>query len=186
MTIVRFIAPVLLALVSPVIAQVSAPRAEFVRLVETSQYVENYRASAVVSARVFGARAQGSDLEYARLMKYVAETDLTDAKPCLAALIGNEMTPEEAVEVASLYESKVGQKIITLSRRIMKETIERGEVVRLPDDVWATDERPKVAAIYQNEAFRKFHSLGTKRSFMEGNLACYKNALSTKHPGVKF
>ena len=175
-----------LAALSLSIAQSRTPSVEFIRLIESSKYVENYQASAEVSARVFAARAQGSDVEYARFMNFIATTDLEDAKPCLAAVFALEMEPSEAVEAAEIYETSLGQKIISLSRKLLKETIERGQLVQPSAADWTFEERPKVVAIYQNASFRKFHSLGTKRQFMEANLACYKTALSRKHPGVKF
>ena len=188
----RFVAVALAAL--PLWALAQAQLADpidvapvFIRLVEASKSVENYQASAVVSARVFGARAQGSDTEYAEFMGYVAATDLTEAKPCLAFLISkHDITEQEAAEVASVYESAIGIRLVELSRELMKYTIERGRLVQPTADGWSDEDKGKLIAIYQTVSFRKFHALATKRSVMEGSLGCYKAVLSLKHPGVKF
>jgi glycosylphosphatidylinositol transamidase (GPIT) subunit GPI8 len=53
-------------------------RSPYDDLLEATRFVQNYRETAEVSAKVFGARAQGSDKEYATFMAKVAKADLHD------------------------------------------------------------------------------------------------------------
>jgi hypothetical protein len=161
--------------------------AAYMRALDASKFVENYQASAVVSARVFGARAQGSDKEYAEYMGYVATTDLSDAKPCLAKLVSLQgFTPAEADEVTAVYLSDLGPRIIEASRKLIREAIEHGRAVPASFEGWSVEDKQRLAVIYQTPSFRSFHMLAARRSFMEGTIACYKTVLSAKHPGVKF
>jgi hypothetical protein len=172
---------------APAPAAQSAARTAYLRVLDAAKFVENYQASAVVSARVFGARGQGSDKEYAEFMGYVAATDLSGAKPCLAQLLAlQDFTAAEADEVSSIYASELGRRIIDETRKLMKETIEQGRAVSALLEGWSVEDKQRLATVYQTNSFRKFNSLGTMRPFMEGTLACYKTVLSAKHPGVKF
>ncbi len=161
--------------------------AAFMRLIQAAKYVEIYQASAVVSARVFRARAQGSDREYAEFMGYVAKTDLESVKPCLAFLASkHDISEGDAVDVAAFFESPIGVRLLKQSQEVMLQTIEQLRPVQPNFEGWSEEDRGRLIAIYQSVAFRKYSALASNRSFAEGSVGCYKAVLSMKNPGVQF
>ncbi len=166
---------------------VGMPASSFLRLVNATQIVENYQYMASVSARVFAARGQGSDKEYAEAMSLAATTDLSGAKGCIAtALSGQQLTAAEAAEVSSIFESRVGQRLLNLSRTSTRQSVEQGRMVHPTPEGWTESDRRELAEIYQTPAFRSFSLVSTQRSFAEQMIGCYRSVIHEKHPGAKF
>src|SRR5271155_2951605 len=79
--------------------QSGAARTPFDELLEVTHFIKNYKESAAVSAGVFGARAQGSDREYAAFMARVVNADLSDLQACMSrAYAAGPLTQSDAKE----------------------------------------------------------------------------------------
>lgn len=161
--------------------------AGFLRLLDASKFVENYQASAVVSERVFGQRAQGSDKDYARFMGYIAKTDLASVKPCLASLTMKQgLSEAEAVEVAMIFESPIGLKVLQMSQELALQSIEQLRPLQPSFEGWSEEDKGRLTVIHQNVAFRKYSALSSNRAHAQGMFECYKGVLSVKYPDIKF
>jgi hypothetical protein len=160
---------------------------QYNRLLSASKLVENYKEMASVSARVFAARAQGSDKEYAKFMKVISTADLSDIDGCLVNLYPNQgLTEAEATEVSSFFESSLGTKILRVSQQMLIGDIERGYHVPPPTDILADEERQKVKDVYQNTAFNKYNRTVASREFSSGITRCLAASRAVQRSGIKF
>lgn len=160
---------------------------EYNRLLSASKFVENYKEMAVVSARVFAARAQGSDKEYARFMRVISTADLSDIDGCLVNLYSNQgLTVDEATEVSLFFESAIGTKILRISQQTLIGDIERGHHVPPPADSFTDEDRLKARDVYQNAAFSKYSRMVAGPKFMMGITRCLVASRAVQRSGIKF
>lgn len=160
---------------------------EYVRLLNASKFIENYKEMASVSARVFAARAQGSDKGYARFMKVVSTADLSDIDGCLVKLYANQgVTSADADEVSSFYESPLGAKVLRLSQQMLIGDLERGYHAPPPANSFTADEQQKIIDAYQSPALSHYNRKIASRDFGLGVSKCLATSKAVKQSGIKF
>jgi hypothetical protein len=186
-----FIATVLVlsALVSTAArAEVSTPiEAPFDQLLEASRFIPNYKETAAVSARVFGARAQGSDKEYAAFMAKVAKADLTDLQTCLSrAYAAGPLTANDAEELVQIFRSPIGVRLLGLSQQMAIADIERGSHKQLDPSILTDSERRELALVYQKPVFARYSAFIISQTCAESTRTCLASSKVAKENGIKF
>ena len=164
-----------------------APAADYLRLLQASRNVEQFKQVAAVSARIFGARGQGSDKEYAQLMGVIATADLSDADQCLVGLYrGQELTREDVATLISIFESPLGAKLLEHSERMLLAALERGGPQPLPPDAFTEDEKRGLQQIRENPAFLKYGRVTANQRFATGMIDCIGQSDAVKKSGIRY
>ena len=159
----------------------------FVQLVKATRFVANYKESAIVSAKVFGARAQGSDKEYAGFMAKVVSADLTDIQDCMSRVYAaGPLTSTDAESLVAIFKSPIGTRVLDLSQSMVIADIERG-IHKPPDPSVLTEaERRELAMLYQTPVFARYNALVTSQLFSVAVGACLALSKVAKESGIKF
>ncbi|WP_157900217.1 hypothetical protein [Rhodoferax koreensis] len=178
---------VVFSMASSIASAQQADVPDFERLVRASQYLESYKASAEVSSRVFGARKQGSDEEYARFMGFVATTELGDATPCIARAMANQgLAGEDVAELTAFFESSLGVRFLASGKQLMKDTFEQGRALSPSYESFTDSEKSQLREAVQRPSFGKYNAMARRQSYGMALLDCIKASVSKQHPGEKF
>jgi hypothetical protein len=142
---------------------------------------------AAISARVFAARAQGSDKEYAQLMSVIATADLSDANECLVALYsGQDLTREDVAALISIFESPLGRKLLGESERMLLAAIERGGQQPMAPDAFTEDEKRGLQQVRENPSFLKYGRMTANQRFATGMIDCIGKSDAVKKSGLTY
>jgi hypothetical protein len=161
--------------------------ADYVRLLNATKFVGNYKEMAAVSARVFGARNQGSDKEFSRAMAVIAAADLTDAEGCLIGVYRTQdLTRQDIVSLVSLFESPLGVKLLQQSQRKLIADVERLSIQPFPANVFTEEEKREIVALQKSVPFRKYSLMSVNREFVAGMIRCITQSRAVKDAGIKF
>jgi len=183
------VAGVLLALATSSAWGQAGPEAthdDYVRLLKATKYLESFKQTAAVSARVASARGQGSDPEYARFMNVVATADLSDAEGCLADVYATQsMEQEQAQTLIEFFESPLGGKFLEHSQRMFMADVERGSHEPLPTDTFSEAEKAQIAELQQDAAFVKYGQIVSNKDVWAGMMKCIMDAAAVKKVGIK-
>ena len=174
---------------SPAAAQAAADAAaaSYLRLLQASRHVEQFKQVAAVSARVFAARGQGSDSEYAQLMGVIAAADLSDANECLVTLYrGQELTQADVATLISIFESPLGKKLLEQSERMLLAAIERGGQQPMPPDAFTEDEKRAMREIRENPSFLKYGRMTANQRFATGMIDCIGQSDAVRKSGIRY
>ena len=166
-------------------AEVAA--ADYLRLLHASRNVEQFKQVAAVSARVFSARGQGSDKDYARLMSVIAGADLSDADECLVGLYrSQDLTRDDVAALISIFESPLGLKLLEQSERMLLAAIERGGQQPMPPDAFTEDEKRGLQQIREHPSFLKYGRMTANQRFATGMIDCIGQSDAVKKSGIKY
>jgi hypothetical protein len=159
--------------------------ADYARLLKATKFVENYREMAAVSARVFGARGQGSDKEYARAMAVVSTADLSDTEGCLVGVYRSQsLTKQDITALVSVFESPLGIKLVQISQRKLVTDLERGSVQPFPAGAFTEEEKRQIVALQQNASFRKYSLISANPAFAASVARCIIESKALKNAGI--
>lgn len=163
------------------------PASEYLRLLKATKYIENYKEAAAVSARVFNARGEGNDKEFARFMNIVATSNLSDVRACMADVYKtHDLTHKDVINLISIFESPLGVKILDQSKRMMIADIEQGNHQALPTNLFTDKERHEMEKMQQNASYRKYGLMTANREFAKGMMKCITESSAVKKAGIKF
>jgi len=159
----------------------------YIQLLEATRFISNYKQVASISAKVFAARGQGNDREYASLMAKIAVSDLSDIKVCFAgAYSGNALTVEDAQDLVEIFKSPIGSKILDLSQNMLIANIERA-AHQSPSPVVLTDiDRKQMIAIYKRPSFTHYGTMLSSPSFGANVKTCLMGSRVVRESGIKF
>lgn len=163
---------------------------DYLRLIRSSRYFENMKAMAALSARVFGARNQGSDAEVARLWRVVAQADLSDSHECLISLYRfHGYTRGDIAVLVSFFESPLGLKLSDASQRKLLADLERvsagGKPGPFPMDDFTVGEVRAVKELQGNPSYRKWSLGTTSKDFVQGSMKCLMSTKAVQRAGLK-
>lgn len=163
------------------------PASEYLRLIKATRFIENLKEMAEVSSKVFGARGQGSDDDYARFMSIVATADLSDVSDCIVAVYKTqELSRHDIVTLVSFFESPLGVKLLEQSQKMIIADIEQGSHQPTPPDVFTEEEKQGIQEIQQNTAYQKYALMTADREFHSGIMKCIAESSAVKKAGIKF
>jgi hypothetical protein len=159
----------------------------FVELLTATRFIENYKETAAVSARVFAARGQGSDKEYSAFMAKVASANLSDMRLCLAhAYAATSLTIADARELVAIFKTPIGLKVIDLSQRWNLSNITRGSVKPMDASLLSDSERIELSQLYKRSVFARYNSVVAGESIAAATRACLGSSKVAKEADVKF
>ena len=173
----------------PAAAQKAAeiPAADYLRLLHASRNVAQFKQVAALSARIFGARGQGSDKDYAQLMSVIATADLSDADECLVGLYrSQELSREDVAALISIFESPLGAKLLEHSERMLLAALERGGPQPMAPDAFTEDEKRGLQQIRENPSFLKYGRITANQRFATGMIDCIGQSDAVKKSGLKY
>jgi hypothetical protein len=138
-------------------AALAQSAADYDRLLSATGYLESFQRTALVAERVFTARAQGSDLDFAKFMGIVARADLAPIRPCVADIYrAGDFTKAEIDRLVEIFLSPLGAKIREQSEQRIVKSYEAGSLQKPETSAFTASETQQMAAIYQEIAFQKF------------------------------
>ncbi|NHZ89520.1 hypothetical protein F2P45_10910 [Massilia sp. CCM 8733] len=162
------------------------PDTAFLQFVDATRFLANYKEMAAVSARVFGARAQGSDSQYAAFMAKVAVADLSDMRGCMGrAYASGSMTSSDAVNLVQIFTSPVGKKVIDISKTMVIDSLEKGTPAPADWSSITPAERAEVVSIYQNPAFQRYGAHVSTPAFQLAIKTCLKSSKVARENGLE-
>jgi len=101
--------------------------AAFDDLLTANHFIQNYQEQSAAMARVFGARAQGSDREFAAFSAKVAAADLTHYRGCMSkAYAAGPLTEADAIELARMFRTPAEEHLNAITERSAIANIEAG------------------------------------------------------------
>ena len=166
---------------------IPVPTTEYRRLLEATQFVDNYKKTAAVSARVFAARGQGSDKQYAAFMGVVAKADLSDIGGCLVDVYKTQnLSQQDVSSLIAFFESTLGQKLLLEGRRMMEADIERGSHQALAADAFTEEEKRGINEVQKTEWYMKYARMTADRGVAAANMNCIVQSHAVKSSGIKF
>jgi hypothetical protein len=159
----------------------------FDELLEVTYFIKNYKESAVVSARVLGARNQGSDREYAAFMARVVDADLSDLQACMGrAYAAGPLTVADAEELVRIFQSRIGVRVLDLTQQVVIADIERGFHKPLDVALLGDSERREIALLFQRPVFVRYNAYIASQAQAVSTRACIAASRVGKESGIKF
>ena len=153
----RWLLPVLAALAASQSPARAQSPADYERLLKATGYLESFQRTAGVAERVFAARAQGSDPEFARFMGIISRADLAPIRSCVAAVYRQGgFTKAEVLRLVEIFESPLGAKLRDQSEQILAKAYETGALQKPDFSTFSASEIQQVAALNEEDAFRKY------------------------------
>jgi hypothetical protein len=145
----------------------------FLRLVDVTHFIPNYKKMAAVSAKSFAARGQGSDREYASFMDKVASSDLSDIRFCIGqAYMSASLSQTDANELVQLFQTPIGIKSIELSQQMLIEDIQRGLHKPFDPQLLTESERKELAHLSLLPVFVRYSQIVTGSNFQGAVRKC--------------
>lgn len=159
----------------------------FLDLLRATRFIEQYKETAAVSARIYAARGQGSDKEFAMFMAKMAQSDLSDVESCMArSYAAGPLTTSDAQELATAFRSPIGVKVLAVSLRWQTANIERGSVQPMDASHLSDGERLELAELHRKPAFARYNTMATSASTAAATRTCLAASKVAKGTGIKF
>lgn len=159
----------------------------YLQLVDATRFIANYKQMAAISAKVFAVRAKGSDKEFASVMATVASADLSDTRQCISqAYASSSLSPTDAKELAEIFRTPIGIKVLDLSQQMLVDDIERGSHKPIDPSLLTEPERKELFQVYQRPVFARYSRLVVGPTFQAAAGACILSSKAIKASGAKF
>ncbi len=150
----------------------------FVRLVDVTHFISNYKQMAAVSAKAFAARGEGSNREYARHMEEVASSDLSDIRLCVSqAYMSTSLSQTDANELVQIFQTPIGIRALELSQQMLIEDIQRGSHKPIDMQLLKESERKELAQLSLRPVFVRYSQTVAEPNFQAAVRTC---ALTSK------
>jgi hypothetical protein len=167
-------------------AQKDANKYAYARFIRSIRYIDNYKESAAAMASKIGNSAKGSDEQFAKLMRVVAVSDISDISPCLGNVYAHHnLTEDEANELSEIFESPTGVKLIHASQKTMISDIKRGYPVKPSFEGFTEDDRQQMLTWQQRPSYKKYGQLSTNVEVQKEMFQCILNSRAIKNSGIK-
>jgi hypothetical protein len=167
------------------VAPVSAN--DYGRLLKATKFIAYYQEAAAVSARVFAARGQGNDRQYAAFMDVVAKADLSDINSCLVDVYERQnLSPQDVTSLIAFFESPLGQRFLLQANRMLKAGIERGSPQPPSSDIFTEDEKRVLNEVQQRDWYRKYAQIAADPGVAAANMKCIVQSHAVQSSGIQY